>query len=1389
MAGRCAWHRRVALVFLLAVAWTLPAHAWRLESLQIQNGGTVELFEWTWPPPEILVCQAANTWTMPGEMQLAACGQLAAATESINRNRTTVSFEYFAHLESPGPHHPATYLICRAWPHSGYRVVREPGDKESTDLIWNLHNAYASTMTLSCFYGGIEYTCRESWDWGHDRRAGVSVMRSRNGANVLLYWDSTDLMTTGTIAMADSTIGTVMDGDVITLAYGASTLFDCCDPGEYFETQITGSLAVRDIAMVTKLTVLDGNLICDIPTPSNLVWERTLNPDCTITDKRVSLADYPIVTQTNSWLNLEAVVQTCSDRTDPLKVDCRVEWNPGGSGMIGVVPQAGSTEQMSIVNLVIPTPPTVGQYEIRFKFTMTDPQTGDRTEEILDRLVYVIWAKPPVPFGGVGDRCAGTEGLPKIVYERSCLWAQQAGTAQEVIQKLRRGIYESGEWIYAPGPNGHRCSMSETIALWEGRGSCRNGTCGTFSVMLQFLCNVHGITEVGQYVKQFPMPDAPELSGRTLLVTTPKACIDPRFTGNVRDFNSVTGEHRYAFTGHQFLWSALPGMPVFQDPTFDAEYATAFEWMWFAVDPMRKCPECSPRWCSIERESIGAYCVKEVEAYEADYGVWGAYEYSAGPLVPESLPASAPDGGRRRLILDAAFTGEVVFAPVDDATDGVYEMLVADLGLEVRSAGTYVVEGSLWRDSTLITSRMGTGGAPGSRAVWSGEPGVVRLQICFSGEDIFRSGLDGPYTLALSLRSGSAAGEELTCLSPAYPHTAFGEDPAAIGGIADRAIDTNGDGSLEELVAQVDVQARIGGRYQTVAALLADSVTVASASADSILDAGAHVLEPKFPGRSVRAAGLNGPYRILVSLYGPDGSIVSSEETTTAYQAADFAEAEVHLDGDHESTGLDLNGDGSYETLRFLVDLEVRQPGDYHLSARLRDCAKAQGDASLITMAGADVALAQGLNTVALDFSGVAIAEHHADGPYILDAFEVRDAGYNLLSAEHPAYPSAPYSWWVFSPPGACCSVDGSCTVALQVHCPGQWTVAESCAPSPCVRPSFLRGDVNASGTLSVADPIANLTYQFAGGAAPPCLAAADDDGSGEVNIADAIYSLVYQFGDGPAPVAPFPTCGSDPSPGLPGCQVGAPCGLAGAPKRRAPAPSPGSGKVRMGAAYGASGDTLTVPIRLETSAAILGFEFTVSFDPLRLEFVALERDADLDFFSARSETGRLRVGGVVDLQMRTPLLPGQHDIGWLRFVVRSGGGGAEIRLSEAQFVATDLTTILAGEEGVVIDNPGTTGAAAQGGARVPRLSFANPYRLGDAIALAAAPGQEAIVSLYNVHGRQVRDLLSGRVTAEQQLLRWDGRTDAGQEAGTGIYYLRVVVGSTRITQKLLFLR
>ncbi len=72
--------------------------------------------------------------------------------------------------------------------------------------------------------------------------------------------------------------------------------------------------------------------------------------------------------------------------------------------------------------------------------------------------------------------------------------------------------------------------------------------------------------------------------------------------------------------------------------------------------------------------------------------------------------------------------------------------------------------------------------------------------------------------------------------------------------------------------------------------------------------------------------------------------------------------------------------------------------------------------------------------------------------------------------------------------------------------------------PTPIFLQSFIPGDADGSGAVSIADAVFLINYIFAAGPAPVPIDAGDADCSGAISIADAVFLITYIFAGGPAP-------------------------------------------------------------------------------------------------------------------------------------------------------------------------------------------------------------------------------------------------------------------------------
>jgi hypothetical protein len=78
-----------------------------------------------------------------------------------------------------------------------------------------------------------------------------------------------------------------------------------------------------------------------------------------------------------------------------------------------------------------------------------------------------------------------------------------------------------------------------------------------------------------------------------------------------------------------------------------------------------------------------------------------------------------------------------------------------------------------------------------------------------------------------------------------------------------------------------------------------------------------------------------------------------------------------------------------------------------------------------------------------------------------------------------------------------------------------------------------------------------------------------------------------------------------------------------------------------------------------------------------------------------------------------------------------------------------------------------------------PRLSLAqnapNPFRPSTSISYELHRPGVVRLTVFDVHGRVIRDLVHGYRAAALHAVEWDGRDDAGRLVASGVYFYRLV--------------
>jgi hypothetical protein len=82
-----------------------------------------------------------------------------------------------------------------------------------------------------------------------------------------------------------------------------------------------------------------------------------------------------------------------------------------------------------------------------------------------------------------------------------------------------------------------------------------------------------------------------------------------------------------------------------------------------------------------------------------------------------------------------------------------------------------------------------------------------------------------------------------------------------------------------------------------------------------------------------------------------------------------------------------------------------------------------------------------------------------------------------------------------------------------------------------------------------------------------------------------------------------------------------------------------------------------------------------------------------------------------------------------------------------------------------------------------------NPFDGATTLSYVLATDQEVTLSIYNVLGQRVRTLVQGRKKRGLHRVTWDGTTEYGQPAGSGVYFYRLQGEDFTATRKMVLVR
>jgi hypothetical protein len=85
--------------------------------------------------------------------------------------------------------------------------------------------------------------------------------------------------------------------------------------------------------------------------------------------------------------------------------------------------------------------------------------------------------------------------------------------------------------------------------------------------------------------------------------------------------------------------------------------------------------------------------------------------------------------------------------------------------------------------------------------------------------------------------------------------------------------------------------------------------------------------------------------------------------------------------------------------------------------------------------------------------------------------------------------------------------------------------------------------------------------------------------------------------------------------------------------------------------------------------------------------------------------------------------------------------------------------------------------------------NYPNPFNPSTTIEFSLPRNQQVTLTIYNVLGRPVRELIDAQMTRGEHSVIWDGKTDDGSAVASGVYLYRLTTRAINETRKMLLVR
>jgi len=363
----------------------------------------------------------------------------------------------------------------------------------------------------------------------------------------------------------------------------------------------------------------------------------------------------------------------------------------------------------------------------------------------------------------------------------------------------------------------------------------------------------------------------------------------------------------------------------------------------------------------------------------------------------------------------AVFTDSYSTQANDVDSDGKYDYLSVNVGVNVKKSGEYTIEGYLHNGIYWILASSTVNLTSGIRTV----------KLNFDGHDIYKLKMSGNYRLMhLGIKDYQNMQIDYKYnpySTPSYAYTQFEPEVSKTaylaGSYSESVVDVNGNGKKDYLTISMNVNVNKAGDYGLYGELYDNQDNFIGWTENSFyLNEGTQAVKLDFGGQEINYNKANGNYKLMyLFLYDENWNEIDFEEnpyTTNYHSYNDFEAFKNIFTGTYSSLAVDTNGNNIKEYLTVNVGVNIPSDGYYYISASLQDSKRNKIDSA--STGKYYIYLTSGVQTIQLNFTGWKIYSNGVNGPYKVINLRIKNENSTLDYESNPHNTSSSYTYASF---------------------------------------------------------------------------------------------------------------------------------------------------------------------------------------------------------------------------------------------------------------------------------------------------------------------------------------------------------------------------------------